>query len=88
LEAIRFGWKQSGLVGSNQVLSVVLRIWHDDGTISIMGEGWVHSWMRFGCNMERVSLGDDSWKCIISTGGLAEDRFLSSLVLLSTKIMN
>jgi hypothetical protein len=33
LEGIRFFWKESGFFGRNQVLLVVLRIWHDNGMI-------------------------------------------------------
>jgi hypothetical protein len=52
MEEIRFEWNESGIVGRNQGLSVVLAIWRDIGTISITGEGCVHSWVRFGCIME------------------------------------
>src|ERR1700687_2340449 len=48
-------------------------------------DGCIHSLVRFGCIMERVSQGDDGRECCIYSGCLVEDRFLSSLVLSSTK---
>jgi hypothetical protein len=59
LEGIRFGWKESGCVRSNQISLVALRIWCNDSKIRKWVGGCVHSLVRLGCIMERVSQGDD-----------------------------
>jgi hypothetical protein len=51
--------------GRNQVMLVVPQIWRTKIRSRIWEEGCIRSWVRFGCIMEQVNVGDDGRKCCI-----------------------